>query len=91
MVYERVRGWPSGRRLPVLNVVKYPPLPGVKQLPIDYLDFWAWWKSRAHNLSNCLVDSSLAVCSYVINEMKGISLPSQSVCEEDLETFLSDQ
>ena len=25
MVYERVRGWTSGRSLPVLNFVKYPP------------------------------------------------------------------
>ena len=25
MVYERVRGWTSGRSLPVQNFVKYPP------------------------------------------------------------------
>ena len=25
MVYKRVRGWTSGRSLPVLNFVKYPP------------------------------------------------------------------
>ena len=30
MVYERVRGWTSGRSLPVQNIVKYPPpLPGL--------------------------------------------------------------
>ena len=28
MVYERVRGWTSGRSLPVQNFVKYPPPPG---------------------------------------------------------------
>ena len=27
MVYERVRGWTSGRSLPVQNFVKYPPPP----------------------------------------------------------------
>ena len=27
MVYKRVRGWTSGRSLPVLNFVKYPPSP----------------------------------------------------------------
>ena len=27
MVYKRVRGWISGRSLPVLNFVKYPPPP----------------------------------------------------------------
>ena len=26
MVYKRVRGWTSGRSLPVLNFVKYPPV-----------------------------------------------------------------
>ena len=29
MVYERVRGWTSGRSLPVQNFVKYPPGPGL--------------------------------------------------------------
>ena len=28
MVYERVRGWTSGRSLPVQNFVKYPTLGG---------------------------------------------------------------
>ena len=28
MVYKRVRGWTSGRSLPVLNFVKYPPQGG---------------------------------------------------------------
>ena len=28
MVYERLRGWTSGRSLPVQNFVKYPPGPG---------------------------------------------------------------
>ena len=28
MVYERVRGWTSGRSFPVQNFVKYPPPPG---------------------------------------------------------------
>ena len=32
MVFKRVRGWTSGRRLPVLSFVKYPPRP----LPREY-------------------------------------------------------
>ena len=31
MVYERVRGWTSGRSLPVQNFVKYPPPPRGKE------------------------------------------------------------
>ena len=31
MVYERVRGWTSGRSLPVQNFVKFPPPPGKGQ------------------------------------------------------------
>ena len=28
MIYNRVRGWTSGRRLPLENVIEYPPFPG---------------------------------------------------------------
>ena len=41
MVYKRVRGWTSGRSLPVLNFVKYPPprlLPEVGR--------WGWGQGR---------------------------------------------
>ena len=40
MVYKRVRGWTSERSLPVLNFVKYLPLPprvGLVQAVYDYL------------------------------------------------------
>ena len=33
MVYKRVRGWTSGRSLPVLNFVKYPLPPSSFPLP----------------------------------------------------------
>ena len=37
MVHKRVRGWISGRSLPVLNFVKYPlPQPGAYGIHIPY-------------------------------------------------------
>ena len=35
MVYKRVRGWTSGRSLPVLNFLKFPPPPPPGLLPIS--------------------------------------------------------
>ena len=38
MVYKRARGWTSGRSLPVLNFVKYPPPPGkIANVALDYV------------------------------------------------------
>ena len=37
MVYKRVRGWTSGRSIPVLNFVKYPPTPpGIEHDDVQY-------------------------------------------------------
>ena len=37
MVYERVRGWTSGRSLPVQNFVKYPPPPWYSIVQYSYV------------------------------------------------------
>ena len=36
MVNERVRGWTSGRSIPVLNFVKYPPGGGFDQFASEH-------------------------------------------------------
>ena len=37
MVYKRVRGWTSGRRLAVYNVIEYPPPPATSANVLKFL------------------------------------------------------
>ena len=46
MEYKRVRGWTSGRSLPVYSFVKYPPPPGSNRYKITVLDPSAKNKER---------------------------------------------
>ena len=66
MVYKRVGGWGSGRNLPVLNFVKYPPHPRVAGSHFDThghtIDFFY---NNCQRMKNILVLTLIHPCGAV--------------------------